>query len=81
MFWLLDLTMIILAAAQFQRRYMLVKLMLKKQPRPLALKLGIIKMIMIDYKNTKPAHDTLTFWDYAAAAGFILTMLLLIIGV
>ena len=38
-------------------------------------------MIMHDYKNTKPAHDPLSFWDYAAAAGFILTMLLLIIGV
>jgi hypothetical protein len=35
-------------------------------------------MIMQDYKNVK--DDPLTFWDYAAAAGFILTMLLLIIG-
>jgi hypothetical protein len=34
---------------------------------------------MKDYKNVK--DDPLTFWDYAAAAGFILTMLLLIIGV
>jgi hypothetical protein len=33
---------------------------------------------MKDYKNTKPAHDPLTFWDYVAAAGFILTMLLII---
>jgi hypothetical protein len=36
---------------------------------------------MIDYKNVKAAHDPLSFWDYAAAAGFILTMVLLIIGV
>ena len=44
----------------------------------------IIKYIgvwkMRDYKNVKAAHDPLTFWDYAAAAGFILTMLILIIG-
>ena len=33
---------------------------------------------MIDYKNVKASHDPLTFWDYAAAAGFILTILLII---
>ena len=38
-------------------------------------------MIMKDYKNVKAAHDPLSFWDYAAAAGFIFTILLLIIGV
>jgi hypothetical protein len=55
--------------------------MLKKQLRPLALKPGITNMIMKDYKSSKPAAEKLSFWDYAAAAGFILTMLLLIIGV
>ena len=38
-------------------------------------------MIMHDYKNTKPAHDPLSFWDYAGAVCFILIMILLIIGV
>ena len=37
---------------------------------------------MIDYKNVKAAHDDpLSFWDYIGAVCFILTMLLLIIGV
>ena len=32
---------------------------------------------MIDYKNQKPTAEPLSILDYAAAAGFILTMLLL----
>lgn len=35
-------------------------------------------MIMSDYKNHKPASP-LSFLDYLAAAGFILTIILLII--
>jgi hypothetical protein len=35
-------------------------------------------MIMRDYKNHKPASQ-ITFIDYLAAAGFILTIILLII--
>ena len=80
MYWPLDLTMIILAGTQFQRQFMLVKLMLKKQLNWLALKPGIIKMIMKDYKNSA-VKSSLTAWDYIGAVCFILTMLLLIIGV
>jgi hypothetical protein len=40
--------------------------------------IGDVKMK--DYKNST-VKSSLTAWDYAAAAGFILTMLLLIIGV
>jgi fumarate reductase subunit D len=49
-----------------------------KLPLWLALKHGIIDMIMRDYKNHKPASQ-ITFIDYLAAAGFILTIILLII--
>jgi hypothetical protein len=36
-------------------------------------------MIMRDFKNSKPASEKLSAWDYLAALGFISTMLFLII--
>jgi hypothetical protein len=36
-------------------------------------------MIMIDYKNSKPASEKLSAWDYIGAVSFISTMLFLII--
>ena len=38
-------------------------------------------MIMRDYKNSKPAAEKLSAWDYIGAVCFILIMILLIIGV
>jgi len=35
-------------------------------------------MIMRDFKNVQPTPEKLSAWDYLSAAGFILTILVLV---